>query len=76
MGKQATVDAGLENVWLHRNGVYQGGETATLTDAEYTALGTAGQAFLGSTSNVADPDRSTDLSGYTISERLTLLENP
>ena len=77
MGKQAVVKAGLENVWLYRNGVFNGGETATLTEAEWTALGTAAQtALLGTPSTVADPTRAVDNSGYTISQRLTLLENP
>lgn len=77
MGKSATVKAGLTNVWLHRNGLYQGGETAILTDAEWTALGSGGQAaLLGTPSTVADPTREVDNSGLTISQRLTLLENP
>ena len=75
MGKQAVVKAGLTNVWLYRNGVFRAGQTATLTDAEWTALGSAQQtALLGTPSTVADPTRPSDRSGYTISQRLTLLE--
>jgi hypothetical protein len=76
MGKQAVVKAGLTNVWLYRNGVFQGGATATLTEAEWTALGASGQALLGTPSTVADPVRPVNNSGYTISKRLDLLENP
>lgn len=74
MGKQAVVKAGLTNVWLYRNGVFQAGQTATLTEAEWTALGSAAQtALLGTPSTVADPVRPVNNSGLTISQRLTAL---
>jgi hypothetical protein len=38
MGQPVTINDGFTNVWLTDRQVYQAGETAILTDAQYTLL--------------------------------------
>ena len=62
MGQPVTINDGFTNVWLTDRQVYQAGETAILTDAQYAVLLASTSAdFIAavldiSASPVPDPD--------------------
>lgn len=65
MGKQVQVNAGITDLWLYPGGVFDGGDTATLTDAEYTNLGSLQSLVTVTNASVPDPDRETTFTAAT-----------
>lgn len=58
MGKHCTVNASMSNLSLFGLGVFKGGQTVDLTDAEYNSLSSAQQTtWFSSVSTITDPAR-------------------